>query len=396
MKEIIRSDVKIEQICNELDPFGKVDNKLQLLKRWAKFKADYEKIYGLNNSSLEASDILEFIKVFLQSNGEIENNKMKKILNAQLQEHKGQLKELKQTKYLSATQLKELQQHGHLSASQLKETHHQSTLLSQFLNTPTQATPITATPVGPIKGSAEIKEDFTKAILLKYPTFDTINTQLDEIKVFMKTDPRFKDLYSQAFDNVTVMRDKNRKCTPRELAKRIAKVLYELEIHYKVPHEQIGFGIKTENMPEYIQFGIVLLSLHKLYYHNILAVKQHNIRLNIPGFKNVKVSDHFVKIILNMLEKKHPSVHEINRLSVNEKQIYDRLIHLAHLNKMLPHTKDKTVSELKQRLKLIEGEIQAGNNSPLLTKELYQVVYSLKDFGILTQKDITSYLSQFK
>ena len=28
MKEIIRSDVKIEQICNELDPFGQVNNKL--------------------------------------------------------------------------------------------------------------------------------------------------------------------------------------------------------------------------------------------------------------------------------------------------------------------------------------------------------------------------------
>ena len=30
MKEIIRSDVKIEQICNELDPFNQVDNKLQI------------------------------------------------------------------------------------------------------------------------------------------------------------------------------------------------------------------------------------------------------------------------------------------------------------------------------------------------------------------------------
>ena len=46
-------------------------------------------------------------------------------------------------------------------------------------------------------------------------------------------------------------------------------------------------------------------------------------------------------------------------------------------------------------MKLIEGEIIAGNNSPLLLKELYGIVHSLKDFGILSQKDIKSYLAQF-
>ena len=36
MKEIIRNDVKIEQICYELDPFDEVDNKLLLFRKMAK------------------------------------------------------------------------------------------------------------------------------------------------------------------------------------------------------------------------------------------------------------------------------------------------------------------------------------------------------------------------
>ena len=34
----------------------------------------------------------------------------------------------------------------------------------------------------------------------------------------------------------------------------------------------------------------------------------------------------------------------------------------------MPNTTSKTIQELKNKLKLIEGEIQAGNNNPMLIK----------------------------
>ena len=117
--------------------------------------------------------------------------------------------------------------------------------------------------------------------------------------------------------------------------------------------------------------------------------------ISIVGLKNTKVSDKFVKIIMNIIDNIHPTTQEINGLSTQEKQLYDRLIYLAGLNKMMPHTRDKTINDYKKQMKLIEGEISAGNNSPLLLQELYVVVHSLKDFGILSQKDIKSYLAQF-
>jgi len=117
--------------------------------------------------------------------------------------------------------------------------------------------------------------------------------------------------------------------------------------------------------------------------------------ISIVGFKNTKVSDKLVKILMGMVEGTHPQVFELNALSLNEKQLYDRLIQLAGLNKMIPNTQDKTVSDLKLRMELIEGQLNAGNNSPLLLQELYVIVHSLKDFGVLSQKDIKNYLSQF-
>ena len=117
--------------------------------------------------------------------------------------------------------------------------------------------------------------------------------------------------------------------------------------------------------------------------------------ISIVGLKNTKVSDKFVKIIMNMIDNIHPTMQDINGLSAQEKQLYDRLIVLAGLNKMMPHTRDKTINDYKKQMKLIEGEIIAGNNSPLLLQELYVVIHSLKDFGILSQKDIKSYLAQF-
>ena len=175
-----------------------------------------------------------------------------------------------------------------------------------------------------------------------------------------------------------------------------SKGYYEKESYNCKTHEGVQYcwGIKTEELPKEVQFGKLTLLLHKLYYKNILAVK-HNGNISIAGLKNTKVSDKFVKLIMSLIEGEHPTHTEINALPIMEKQLYDRLIHLAHLNKKLPHTEDKTIHDLKKRMKLIEGEIHAGNNSPLLKKELYIICHSLKDFGVLSMSEMKEYLNQF-
>ena len=43
MKEIIRNEAKIEQVCNTIDPFGTVTHKECLLTKWPAFKSKFEK-----------------------------------------------------------------------------------------------------------------------------------------------------------------------------------------------------------------------------------------------------------------------------------------------------------------------------------------------------------------
>jgi hypothetical protein len=115
---------------------------------------------------------------------------------------------------------------------------------------------------------------------------------------------------------------------------------------------------------------------------------------SINGLPTTKVSERFVKLIMNMLEGIHPTHSDLAHLPIGERQIYDRMITLANLNKTIPHQSDKSIQELKKRLKLLEAEIEIGNNSPLIKKEIFQILQSLKDFKVINKKQIDDYLKQ--
>ena len=57
---------------------------------------------------------------------------------------------------------------------------------------------------------------------------------------------------------------------------------------------------------------------------------------------------------------------------------------------------NRTVYDLKQRLQLLEGEINIGNNNPKILQESINILHQLKDFNVITKKKIKEYLSQFE
>ncbi len=81
---------------------------------------------------------------------------------------------------------------------------------------------------------------------------------------------------------------------------------------YRSKKIMYGFG----STPETVQFGKNIILLKKKYYNNILSAKDRNLH-NIEGFKNVTVSDNFVKIIMDIMSKNIPSVYNINKLHSN-------------------------------------------------------------------------------
>ena len=118
-----------------------------------------------------------------------------------------------------------------------------------------------------------------------------------------------------------------------------------------------------------VQFGKVKINLDKLYYNNVLVVK-NNKGGNIQGFVNASVSDKFVELIMKYIKKQEVKQTEFKNLNSNEQNIYNELIYLGGFHKDFAHNSDNTISELKERLTIIEGEIEAGNNNKDLLTEL--------------------------
>jgi hypothetical protein len=136
-----------------------------------------------------------------------------------------------------------------------------------------------------------------------------------------------------------------------------------------------GLGLPKDIPKELIPFGRCKLHLYKLYYDNELVLKDGS-GFNIPGLRNVKVSDEFVELIMKIHNKENISQSFINKLSKGEQELYDLVIFKCGL-KNLDIDHKTNVKKLKEKLATIEGEIEAGNDNKEVLKELYDVLQQL-------------------
>lgn len=156
-----------------------------------------------------------------------------------------------------------------------------------------------------------------------------------------------------------------------------------------------GMGIPQEELPKSCKLGKIEIDLNKLFYKNILSIKQKGFK--ITGAKNMPVSDEFIKIIMDLCkDKKYPTTKDINKLQIHENQVFDALLHLAGLHKRVEHTANKTIDQLKTRLTLIDGEISAGNTNKMLKQEIRDIVFKLHHLGEITGNSANEYLKQMK
>jgi hypothetical protein len=154
----------------------------------------------------------------------------------------------------------------------------------------------------------------------------------------------------------------------------------------------MGYGLKTESIPDICHFGKNIILLKKLYYNNILSVKNKKMHA-IEYFTNVKVSDNFVDVILQMCKNSKPN---INNLTQDEKQLLDTLLHVCGIKSSANSSKkDDVINELKNKFKLAEGQLRAGNNNPLVIKELKDILKKLTLYNVVTLKNSKDYLKQF-
>jgi len=148
---------------------------------------------------------------------------------------------------------------------------------------------------------------------------------------------------------------------------------------------QSGTGIKRK-------IGNKTVHYRTLLDKNRLDVR-HNSGSNINGFPIIVVSDKFVSFVNRLLEGKNkPSDSEVRELQLSEEQLYKRLLNVTN-NKI--HNADG-IDDMKKRLRLIEGEIQAGNDSKSLLAEAKEILNSFASYGRITRKESGRFYRQLQ
>ena len=150
-----------------------------------------------------------------------------------------------------------------------------------------------------------------------------------------------------------------------------------------------GFGVKY---PKIVPFGLIELSPHKLFYENILKITRKG--KHLTGFPNVKVSNEFVTFLFKILDGGQPTLKDVNKLSVGEKQLFDSVVFTAGLQKKVESTGSGVKQKLKDRMALIEGEIEAGNTSDELIKEARQILQHLARMKVIGHRAASGHLKQ--
>ena len=288
LKEIIRNPSKIEQISNSLDPFGEVENKFKLLKKWNLFKTTFIKTFGENNPSLSINDIIEFMAEFLENDGVITNVRHVPIpnLNPNLFVKQPVNQPVNKPVNPPAKNRKQaIRRSQNLIKNKLQDIYNKSQ--DEIMDNPnvsqTSIKPVKTKPVKILTERERNVQVLTEEIMNKYPNLNDIQKRLQEYNANIDPNSDY-NIFPQD------MTAKRREAMADKIARKI--------IGSNLTNEQAGFGIQMEKIPEKVKFGKLVILLDKLYYKNILAAKHHNM-ISIVGLKNTKVSDKFVKIIMN-------------------------------------------------------------------------------------------------
>jgi hypothetical protein len=174
---------------------------------------------------------------------------------------------------------------------------------------------------------------------------------------------------------------------------KISLLVKAAELGYTFDYEKAlsGRGISSR-YPKRVQFGLIEISPHKLFYENILKVTRKG--KHLTGFPNVKVSNDFVSFMFKVLDGAQPTLRDVNKLSVGEKEIFDAVVFTAGLQKKVESTGSGVKQSLKDRLALIEGEVEAGNTNDDLIKEARKILQHLARMKIIGHRAAAGHLKQ--
>lgn len=411
MMELIRNKAVITQILQELG----LNQAFEFNKVFPAFKKRFLEIYGYNNTALSADLIADAIKTILDKGLTIENYNNDKKLAQEIEEGlqkagKAVVKEIQSIKS-SKIPTKSRRRVVVVNPSNRPE----GSLMSgdSDLVSDTSSLAEFARTLEPVDEHGNVNEKYLAQIgdlfFIKYQPPKPPRGKMPNLIYMFSNKPEkdsFRRITAPAMKFLTRTLELSEEDILTEINEQIQIILSEGALYKPsdVPGfvqqgtataDIMGWGVKTENIPESAPLGKIRIKPRKLYYDNILVIKDHK-GGNIPSAPNMTVSDNMVKLLFKILKNQSVSEAEVKELITAEQNLYNLIIRIAQLHKIIPNTGSKTIDSLKKHLELIEGEISAGNDNPKLLKDAKAIVKKLYSFSVITPKEANNYIEQLK
>lgn len=154
-----------------------------------------------------------------------------------------------------------------------------------------------------------------------------------------------------------------------------------------------GTGIHLKKFPKVLRFGEVHINPKNLYYDNMLSLRTFKNQA-FRGYKDERISDYLVSLIHKMIEGHKLTKHELTPLDEKERMVLDNLIHRAKLHKEHDNTIDDTNKKMKARFDVLSGQIEAGNDNPLIKQELHQLLYKMSHAKMISIVKANKYMHE--
>ena len=158
------------------------------------------------------------------------------------------------------------------------------------------------------------------------------------------------------------------------------------------PTFKLGFGLNNK-----LKFGNFLIDAKKLK-HNVLSIT-NKAGHKVKGFPNVEISDNFKKVFTKQKVNSKKLV-----LSENERAYLQHLLQKsdAELSKSKTTVMGQPVAymsddvkELKDRLNVLIGELDANNDSPAIKDEISQIITRLVQKGKINREQAAEFMKTF-
>jgi hypothetical protein len=157
------------------------------------------------------------------------------------------------------------------------------------------------------------------------------------------------------------------------------------------PDPQSGHGLKKSKK---IPFGNYMIDAKKLK-KNILSITYRS-GLKVKGLPNVQISDNFKKVFT----KQKVNSKKLS-LTDGEKKYLQLLLNKSDAeiskskNKVLNDGSVNEISLMKNRLNILMGEIDAGNDNPKIKDEIASIITNLVELGKISREQAKEFMKTF-